>query len=273
MIKILKKAVRVLDSTVDSLLLLVFLLLFLIGVYGLYDSYLVYLDANDTSILKYKPGYDSGDDETKEILDDMVAWLTLDDTNVDYPIMQGEDNNEYLNKNPYGDYALSGSIFLDSRNAPDFSDYYSLVYGHHMEHDMMFGALDKYLDEDYFYSHQTGTLFVKEIKEDEEKEEEGVEKGKEKEGEEKGGDKSEKVEYSISYKIRLFAVIESEGTQEAIFAPTECDDETLDYVKEHAVYLDDTFEVGDDVKLIALSTCKYPDTADRTIVFGYLLDE
>lgn len=43
----------------------------------------------------------------------MVAWLTIDDTKIDYPVMQGKDNTEYLNKDPYGDYALAGSIFLD----------------------------------------------------------------------------------------------------------------------------------------------------------------
>lgn len=78
--------------------------------------------------------------------------MTIDDTNIDYPVMQGEDNNEYLNKDPFGNYALSGSIFLDRRNNPEFKDYYSLIYGHHMEHGMMFGAIDEYLNEDYFNS-------------------------------------------------------------------------------------------------------------------------
>ena len=111
----------------------------------IYDSYMVYQQATDNSILKYKPGYETDDETNKKITGNMVAWLTIDDTNVDYPVMQGEDNNEYLNKDPFGDYALSGSIFLDSRNDPEFKDYYSLIYGHHMEHGMMFGAIDEYL--------------------------------------------------------------------------------------------------------------------------------
>lgn len=242
--KTLKRIVRILDKVTDACLFLIFFLFFLMGLYALYDSYLVYMNANDTSLLKYKPGYESDADTDKKITDDMVAWLTLDDTNVDYPVMQGEDNNEYLNKDPFGDYSLSGSIFLDSRNASDFSDSYSLIYGHHMEHEMMFGALDAYLDEDYFRSHQTGSLSV-------------------------GG--KDDVENRVTYQIRLFAVVESEGTQEAIFAPTEHDDKTLQYVKQHALYFSDSVEVSEDTKLIALSTCKYPDTADRTIVFGILV--
>ncbi|MBR1845920.1 MAG: class B sortase, partial [Oscillospiraceae bacterium] len=63
--------------------------------------------------------------------------------------MQGETNGKYLNTDPYGEYSLSGSIFLDSRNAGDFSDSYSLVYGHHMADGMMFGALDAFFDEGY----------------------------------------------------------------------------------------------------------------------------
>lgn len=165
----------------------------------------------------------------------MVAWLTVDDTNIDYPVMQGEDNNEYLNKDPFGDYALSGSIFLDSRNDPEFKDYYSLIYGHHMEHGMMFGAIDEYLNEDYFNSHRTGSLVV----------------GKK------------------TYKIRIFAVLECEATEESIFAPTE-NDNTLNYIKQHALFLDDTALPKDNEKLLGLSTCKYPDTVDRTLIFGAL---
>lgn len=57
--------------------------------------------------------------------------------------MQGEDNMEYLNKDPYGDYSLSGSIYMDSRNTSDMSDDYLLLYGHHMENDYMFGSIYK----------------------------------------------------------------------------------------------------------------------------------
>ena len=130
--KTLKRIVRILDQVTDACLFLIFFLCFLMGLYALYDGYLVYMNSNYTSLLKYKPGDESDADTNKKITDDMVAWLTLDDTNVDYPVMQGEDNNEYLNKDPVGDYSLSGSIFLDSRNASDFSDFYSFIYGHHM---------------------------------------------------------------------------------------------------------------------------------------------
>lgn len=230
-----KKIIRLIDGLIDKSILLVCIVLFLLGSYGLYDSYMVYQQATDNSILKYKPGYETDDEIDKKITGNMVAWLTIDDTNVDYPVMHGEDNNEYLNKDPFGDYALSGSIFLDSRNDPEFKDYYSLIYGHHMEHGMMFGAIDEYLNEDYFNSHRTGSLVV----------------GKK------------------TYKIRIFAVLECEATEESIFAPTE-NYNTLNYIKQHALFLDDTALPKDNEKLLGLSTCKYPDTVDRTLIFGAL---
>lgn len=113
-----------------------------------------------------------------------MAWLTIDDTNIDYPVMQGEDNNEYLNKDPVWQLCSVWKYSsIDSRNDPEFKDYYSLIYGHHMEHGMMFGAIDEYLNEDYFNSHRTGSLVV----------------GKK------------------TYKIRIFAVLECEATEESIF--------------------------------------------------------
>ena len=230
----LRKCIRLLDRLEDLAVLIGCLFLFLIGLYGLYDSYLVYQDANDTSLLKNKPGYGSEEAE-KEIQGNMVAWLTLDDTKIDYPVMQGEDNTEYLNKNPYGEYSLSGSLFLDSRNADDFTDPYSLIYGHHMEHGLMFGALDSYLAEEYFHTHRTGQLIV--------------------------GDEV--------YSIRIFAVVEAEATNEQIFAPTEIPaSETLFYIQTHAVYFENDVEKNSPI--LGMSTCKYPDTADRTIVFGTL---
>ena len=94
-----RKIIRFIDNMVDRAVFLVCLVLFLLGSYGLYDSYMVYKQATDNSILKYKPGYETDDAINKEIEKNMVAWLTVDDTSIDYPVMQGKDNNEYLNKN------------------------------------------------------------------------------------------------------------------------------------------------------------------------------
>lgn len=90
--------------------------------------------------------------------DRCVARISLEGTDIDYPVMQAQDNTTYLNLDENGDYSLSGSIFLDCRCSPDFNDGYSLIYGHHMEYGLMFGALDKFQSEGYFDAHRRGTL-------------------------------------------------------------------------------------------------------------------
>lgn len=218
--------------------LIVCIICLLIGLYAMVDSYLVYLHANDNSLLKYKQTY-GANAANQKIKGNMVAWLTIKGTAIDYPVMQGKDNNEYLNKDPYGNYSLSGSIFLDSRNAPDFSDGYSLIYGHHMEGKAMFGELHSFLEKKYFDKHRTGELIV----------------GKN------------------TYKLHMFAALDTDASQEEIFAVTERDTkEVLSYVKEHAKIYDAKVVPKEQKKIhmVGLSTCKAPDSINRVVVFGIL---
>jgi sortase B len=144
----------------EKLMSVVFLIALLIVVYGLYDAWYVYNKAEDDSYLKYKPILGEGVPDDSPLTEDYVAWITIDDTNIDYPVMQGKNNMEYLNIDPYGEYSLSGSIFLDSRNSADFTDDYSILYGHHMAYGKMFGALDDYMNKEYMREHSTGQLIV-----------------------------------------------------------------------------------------------------------------
>ena len=151
--------------------------------------------------------------------------------------MQGETNSEYLNKDPYGEFSLSGSIFLDSRNEKMFSDPYSLIYGHHMEYGAMFGSLDGYADREYFDAHKTGTLTV--IK-------------------------------GAEYKITFFASCKAQATEKVIFDPPQSDKKSLlDYLSKNALN-DEPQEVDTGAKLIALSTCQSAESNERMIVFGVL---
>ena len=227
------KTIKFVDRMTDYVLLLFFLLLFLIGFYTVYDTMKIYETARGADLRAFRPlATDTGVVwDMSALSDDVVAWLTVDDTNIDYPVMQGIDNNEYLNKDPYGKFALSGSLFLDCRNSADFSDPYSLIYGHHMEYGRMFGALDEFSNEDYFDTHTTGTLTV-----------------------------AEKI-----YDIKIFAYVEADASQPEIFAPTDGYD-TLGYVKENA----SIWREPGAGRLLALSTCKFPQTTERIIVFGVI---
>jgi len=90
-----KKVIHILSEIEDAFVFLICVLLFLIGLYALIDSYLVYQHANDTSLLKHKPGYEA-EEVDREIVGNMVAWVSLEGTNIDYPVMQGINNEEYL---------------------------------------------------------------------------------------------------------------------------------------------------------------------------------
>ena len=227
-------AIRFVDRLTDYALLLLFLLLILIGGYTMYDTVLIYNATSGADLRSFRPmAVEEGEEgfvwDMSALSEDVVAWLTVDDTNIDYPVMQGVDNSEYLNKDPFGEYSLAGSIFLDARNAPDFTDPYSLIYGHHMEYGRMFGALDEFLDEEYFDAHRTATLTV--------------------------GD--------VACEIKFFACVEADASVREIFAPTEASG-TMEYVREHA----SIWREPEGEKLLALSTCKFPQTTARIIVFG-----
>ena len=237
--KALRKTVRILDRTMNWIETVICLFLLLIALYCVYDAKLLYDNANDTSLLRYKPGYEHEEADDREILKEcMVAWLTIKDTTIDYPVMQGETNDDFINTDPYGDYSLSGSIFLDFRNSPDFSDPYSLIYGHHMDHGYMFGALDRFMDEDYLLSHQEAELTV--------------------------GDEV--------HRYTILACLDANATDDEIFAPAETDyEETVSFVKENAYVMSGDFASAvKGKKLLACSTCKFPDTPERTVIVGAL---
>jgi len=84
---------------------------------------------------------------------DIVAWLYCEDTPINYPIVQGEDNEFYVEHLPDGTWNGFGSLFLDCFNEPDFSDFHSIVYGHNMLNDSMFGVVTEYYRQEYYEEH------------------------------------------------------------------------------------------------------------------------
>lgn len=205
----------------------------LIGLYILYDTLYVFHYSKAERVAVYKPKGESIQD-VQAVAKDAVAWLVVDDTDIDYPVMQGSTNLEYLNKDPFGNYSLSGSIFLDSRNKADFSDPYSLIYGHHMSGGYMFGALDYFEDRSYFDEHRTGRLITE---------------GK-------------------TFELEFFAFLITNAETKEIFWPTEAEfpDE---YIRETA----SIYYAPKSDHYIALSTCRSPESVDRAVVIGCVTNE
>lgn len=84
---------------------------------------------------------------------DVVGWLYCEDTVINYPILQAEDNDTYLRYMIDGTYNSAGSIFMDYRCSSDFSSVNTILYGHNMKNDTMFGTLTDYNEQSYYDSH------------------------------------------------------------------------------------------------------------------------
>jgi len=229
--KFLKKA----NILFERLIIVFLAVIFLISAWCVYDSWYVFEHTSDKNLLRYKPdkSYSAVQGE-KVITDDMVAWLAVDGTDIDYPVMQGSDNTTYLNTDPFGDYSLGGSIFLDSRNSADFSNSYSLIYGHHMEFGRMFGSLDEFLDAGYLVAHSKGTLEV--------------------------GRSTEKI-----YHLDIFLAMRVSARDKEVFEPQE--NNIADFIEKHS-----QIKVDGSKRIVALSTCTEGDAVSRIVVFCYITD-
>ena len=85
---------------------------------------------------------------------DLIGWIKIKDTPLDYPVMQNmEDNEYYLHRNYYEEYEYSGLPFLDIKCSIDPPSTNLMIYGHNMKSDVMFSCLTKYIDEEYYLQH------------------------------------------------------------------------------------------------------------------------
>ena len=85
---------------------------------------------------------------------DIIAWLYSQDTPINYPIVQANDNDYYLRRLIDGTYNQAGTLFIDYRNNSDFNDYKTIVYGHNMKNETMFGTLINYTNQEYYDEHK-----------------------------------------------------------------------------------------------------------------------
>lgn len=103
----------------------------------------------------------------EELLDecpDVVGWLYCAGTPINYPVVQGGDNEYYLRRMMNGKYNGSGTLFVDYRSQGDFSDWNTVIYGHNMNNDSMFGILPEYLDPEFYEDHPVMYLLAPEKK-------------------------------------------------------------------------------------------------------------
>ncbi len=153
--------IRLLDRILGLLILTFFIVVLFIVVFFINENNTIINNAGNNQYKIYKPSSDNkvSFEELQKINPDVIGWLTIYDTPVDYPVTHCDNNSKYVNTSPLGEFSLSGALFLDSRNNEHFTDALSIIYGHNMTGNVMFGDFYMYEDEDYFNSHLNGTLF------------------------------------------------------------------------------------------------------------------
>ena len=237
-------AARVGNRILSIMAGILILLMLSYGAYSLWDTYKIYANSfADEELLKFRPTDDGEDNPTlkdlKKLNPDVKAWIQVPKTNIDYPVVQGQDDMEYINKNVYGEFELSGAIFLSCLNKDDFSDPYNLVYGHNMKNGGMFADVADFTNKEYFETHQKGKLYLTDA----------------------------------TRKIRFFACMKVTAADAKIYHPDGYRKENLkdllDYIQANAVQYRDV-NVADENSLIALSTCSEAETNGRVVLIGKL---
>lgn len=176
--------------------------------------------------------------ELQALNPDVCGWLTIDGTHIDYPLVQGATNMDYINRDVYGEFSLSGAVFLDSRSAADLSDLYTVVYGHHMDNGAMFSDVTRFAEAEFFAAHPEGSFSLPDG----------------------------------AYKIEVFACLQTDAYDAAVYTPEQYETGTAALLAEIDVRAVQRRDIGvtPQDKLLALSTCADAETNGRVVVFGRL---
>lgn len=232
------------SNAVDAIATILLLILCIYGIYVVWDTKQIYQEAGNSKYEQYKPEAENSlsFEELKKINEDVFAWVTVYGTKIDYPVAQGRDNQQYINSDIMGKYTLAGSIYLDSFNQKDFSDFNSIIYGHHMEKSAMFGDLDKFAEKSIFDSHLYGNLYY--------------------DGKDHG--------------LEFFAFLLADAYDWTLYNPAiqgseAARTEYLNYILEQAEYTRDIGITAND-RIVLLSTCAAEPTNGRHILVGRLTD-
>lgn len=238
-----KFLVHALESIVDIVALCLFMFMLFFGIYSVWDTNQVQTAASGNAYQIYKPTVDDTRtfEDFKTLNSDVFGWLNIYGTNIDYPLLQSDNNEKYLNTSADGNYSLSGSIFLDYRNNKDMSDFNNVIHGHHMAGDVMFGEIGNFKDVSYFDQHQYGEIYY--------------------------GTKY--------YGLEFFAFLEVDAYDNTIFrAPIYDSQEKADYlqlIKERAINYRDVDVTAED-RIVLLATCTTSITNGRHILVGVIRD-
>jgi len=170
-----------------------------------------------------------------EVNEEIIGWLEIPDTRIDYPIVKGEDNDFYLTRDVYRQQASAGSIFMDSQCPEDFSGFNNIIYGHNMKNKSMFGDLDLFAEDSFFESNRKGWIYLR--------------------GE--------------TLHLEIFAYMVIRMDDEMIYSLDPEQEQFMDYVRNKAQNFREPAAPGN---IVTLSTCSYQFNNARTVLLGYVAE-
>lgn len=179
-------------------------------------------------------------EKLKQQNEDIIGWIYSEGTVINYPIIQGEDNQYYLRRSHTGEYNSNGCIFMDFRNLPDFTDHNNIIYGHNITTGVMFASLKNYTEQSYFEEHPVVWILTP--------------------------DKA--------FRVDLFAglVTPSDSETYELFSYTEDLHERLEYAISQSTFDAGEIDISAIEHVVTLSTCTYEYATARYVVIGNLVE-
>lgn len=185
-------------------------------------------------------------DALRAVNPDIVAWVYVPDSPINYPVVQGDDNEEYLHKafdGSTGWLASAGTIFLDSTNSSDFSDRNSALYGHHMNDGSMFASLSDWQNNDEFNSHRD--IYV--------------------------------LTPQGNYRLKTFALVKTTGDDALVQTTFSSDESYQSYIQDKldrsvTTQQGEVLSAADIRQSMLFSTCEYSQADGRAVLFAAVVE-
>lgn len=178
--------------------------------------------------------------DAQDLNGDILGWLTLDGTRIDYPFVQAGDNDYYLRRDINEEFAYAGTLFMDFRCSADFSGFSTVIYGHNMKNGTMFSDLSRYDNAAFFGENNLGWLYLPDA----------------------------------TYRIDPFAYLLVRSDDSNLYAfnlETELQrEQLLAYVRETALRYRELSLTAND-KLLILSTCAYDFNKARRVIVARMV--
>ena len=240
-----RRFVRTLSRTVDNAVLLALLVILFIATYALYDTTRVNEEADPAKYSTYKPTTKEGQksfEELRAMNPDVMGWLTIYGTSIDYPIVKAQkDNFEYLSKDVEKNWTTCGALYVDVHNQWNFQDFNTIIHGHHMADHKMFGDLDLFTEAAYFNEHQYANLYYN----------------------------------GQNHGVELFAILTIDAYNPIVHATNlttdEAKQEFLNRIQKDKL-LSRNLDITMDDHLVTMTTCNLTETNGRYTLVGKILD-